>query len=123
MSYLPSLPDGSLLDAFQAQPELAHSIHEFAHILMRGSSPFTEGERELIAAFVSTLTARTKCRYCPSGWQGISREESSPSGQMTFSGTRPATKCLTPAPTGMRAISACCANEITETSLLAELAM
>lgn len=61
MSYLPSIPNGSLLDAFKAQPDLARRIHEFAHLLMRGPSPFTEGERELIAAFVSTLNG---CDYC-----------------------------------------------------------
>lgn len=61
MSYLSSLPDASLLDAFRAHPELARSIHEFAETLMRGPSPFSEGERELIAAYVSSLNG---CDYC-----------------------------------------------------------
>jgi AhpD family alkylhydroperoxidase len=61
MSHLPSLPNGSLLEAFKAYPELAGPIHEFAQTLMRGSSPFSEGERELIAAYVSSLNG---CEYC-----------------------------------------------------------
>lgn len=61
MSYLPSRSDASLVDVFRASPELAHPIHQFGETLMRGDSPFGPGERELIAAFVSTLNG---CEYC-----------------------------------------------------------
>lgn len=61
MSYLPSIPDGTLLDVFKTWPTLARHIHEFAETLMRGPSPFSEGERELIAAYVSSLNG---CEYC-----------------------------------------------------------
>lgn len=61
MSFLPSMPKASLLDVFKAYPELAAPIHEFAHALMRGRSPFSEGERELIAAYVSSIN---HCEYC-----------------------------------------------------------
>lgn len=46
---------------FRAYPELARPLHEFAHRLLRGPSPFTEGEREVLAAYVSRLT---HCAFC-----------------------------------------------------------
>ena len=61
MSYLPSSSDASLIDVFRAWPELARPIHQFGEALMREDSPFKPGERELIAAFVSTLNG---CEYC-----------------------------------------------------------
>jgi len=62
MSFLPSLPRGaSLLDLFKKFPETSEPLIEFHEVLLRGSSPFTEAERELIAAYVSGLN---KCRYC-----------------------------------------------------------
>ncbi|QBQ54322.1 carboxymuconolactone decarboxylase family protein [Nitrosococcus wardiae] len=61
MSYLPSLPKGTLLEVFKAYPALARPLHAFAETLMRGPSPFSEGEREFIAAFVSSLNG---CDYC-----------------------------------------------------------
>lgn len=50
-----------MIDVFRAYPELARPLHEFAQQLMRGSSPFTEGERELLAAYVSRLN---HCAFC-----------------------------------------------------------
>jgi uncharacterized peroxidase-related enzyme len=62
MPHLPSLPQGaSLLDVFKAFPETNKPLIEFHEILMRGPSPFSEAERELIAAYVSGLN---RCRYC-----------------------------------------------------------
>lgn len=62
MAFLPSLPKGaSLLDLFKAFPETSKPLIEFHEVLLRGPSPFTEGERELIAAYVSGLN---HCRYC-----------------------------------------------------------
>jgi uncharacterized peroxidase-related enzyme len=62
MPFLPSLRAGaSLLDLFKAFPETSKPLIEFHEVLLRGSSPFTEGERELIAAYVSGLN---RCRYC-----------------------------------------------------------
>src|SRR5499427_226715 len=60
--FLPSLPKGaSLLDLFKAFPETSIPLIQFHEVLLRGPSPFTEGERELIAAYVSGLN---QCRYC-----------------------------------------------------------
>ena len=62
MPFLPSLPKGaSLLHLFKAFPETSKPLIEFHEALLRGRSPFTEGERELIAAYVSGLN---HCRYC-----------------------------------------------------------
>ena len=62
MTYLKSLPeDGVLLDVFRAHPETARPLMEFHELIMRRPSAFTDGERELIAAYVSGVNA---CGYC-----------------------------------------------------------
>ena len=62
MPFLRSLRAGSsLLDVFKAFPETSKPLIEFHEVLLRGPSPFTEAERELIAAYVSGLN---RCRYC-----------------------------------------------------------
>jgi uncharacterized peroxidase-related enzyme len=62
MSYLHSLPVGaSLIDLFKAFPQTSAPLIEFHEVLLRGPSPFTAAERELIAAYVSGLN---RCEYC-----------------------------------------------------------
>lgn len=62
MSYLPSLSSGAtLLDVFKKFPDTNRPLIEYHEALLRGPSPFTEAERELIAAYVSGLN---RCRYC-----------------------------------------------------------
>ncbi len=62
MTYLPSLPqDAVLLDVFRAYPETARPLLDYHEALLRGPSPLSVAERELIAAYVSALNA---CRYC-----------------------------------------------------------
>lgn len=62
MSYLRSLPpDATLIDIFRAYPEAARPLLDYHELVMRGPSPFTPGERELIAAYVSGINA---CTYC-----------------------------------------------------------
>lgn len=68
MSFLRSMPAASLVDIFKAYPELAKPIHEFAEVLMRGPSPFSEQEREMIAAYVSSLNG---CDYCRASHLGV----------------------------------------------------
>jgi uncharacterized peroxidase-related enzyme len=58
---LPSLPDVGLLQIFQTFPKHARPLIDYHEVLMRGDSPFTAAERELIAAYVSGLNG---CRYC-----------------------------------------------------------
>ena len=48
---------------FRFRPETARPLNELVEVLLRGPSTLTRGERELIAAYVSTLN---KCRYCSS---------------------------------------------------------
>jgi AhpD family alkylhydroperoxidase len=62
MAHLPSLPEGAtLLDVFKAFPETNKPLIEFHEALLRGPSPFSEAERESIAAYVSGIN---RCRYC-----------------------------------------------------------
>jgi len=62
MTYLPSLPgDAVLLDVFRAYPEIYRPLLDYHQALLRGPSPLSVAERELIAAYVSGLNA---CRYC-----------------------------------------------------------
>ena len=46
---------------FRFRPETAGPLNELVEVLLRGPSTLTRGERELIAAYVSSLNA---CRYC-----------------------------------------------------------
>src|ERR1700750_3516909 len=43
------------------RPETGRPLSELAEVLLRGPSPLTRGEGELIAAYVSALN---DCRYC-----------------------------------------------------------
>jgi len=62
MPFLASLPKGaSLLDVFKTFPVTSKPLIEFHEALLRGPSPFSVAERELIAAYVSGLN---RCRYC-----------------------------------------------------------
>jgi uncharacterized peroxidase-related enzyme len=62
MVHLPSMPrDATLLDVFRVFPDTNRPLLEFHEALLRRPSPFTEAERELIAAYVSGLNG---CRYC-----------------------------------------------------------
>ncbi|HEX3591573.1 MAG TPA: peroxidase-related enzyme [Pseudonocardiaceae bacterium] len=62
MSYLSSLPDNAmLLDVFRAFPETSRPLLDYHELVMRGPSPFTAAEREVIAAYVSGVNA---CTYC-----------------------------------------------------------
>lgn len=64
MSHLPSLGSSpSLLDVFKRFRETSRPLIEFHEVLLRGPSPFSEADRELIAAYVSGLN---HCRYCHS---------------------------------------------------------
>lgn len=62
MSHLSSLPeDAVLLDVFRAFPATARPLIAYHEALMRGPSPLSVAERELLAAYVSGLNA---CAYC-----------------------------------------------------------
>ena len=62
MAYLRSLPDRAVLrDVFAAFPQTSRPLLDYHQALLRGPSPFSVAERELIAAYVSGLNA---CDYC-----------------------------------------------------------
>jgi uncharacterized peroxidase-related enzyme len=46
---------------FRFRPETAGPMNQLAEVLLRGDSSLTRGERELIAAYVSSLN---ECRFC-----------------------------------------------------------
>jgi uncharacterized peroxidase-related enzyme len=54
-------PDASMLDVYRLDMELARPLLRLQQQLLRGPSPFTAAERELIAAYVSGLNA---CGFC-----------------------------------------------------------
>src|SRR5215475_8738920 len=52
------------------RPETGKSLYELAQILLRGPSPLTEAERELIASYVSY---RNDCMFCWSSHAAAAR--------------------------------------------------
>ena len=91
MSFLPSIPNASLLDVLKAYSELVTPLHEFAEALMRGPSPFSPGQRELIAAHVSSLNG---CDYRRSSHSAVAERFGVPGGR----GRRSRQKGVDPAP-------------------------
>ena len=62
MAYLQSLPERAVLrDVFAAFPHTSRPLLDYHQALLRGPSPFSVAERELLAAYVSGLNA---CGYC-----------------------------------------------------------
>jgi uncharacterized peroxidase-related enzyme len=62
LAHFRSLPDDAvLMDVFRAYPETSRPLLGYHEVVMRGPSPFTPGERELIAAYVSGVNS---CSYC-----------------------------------------------------------
>lgn len=62
MPQLRSLPAEPVMrDLYRAYPATSKPLGELTEAAMRGPSPFTQGQRELIAAYVSGLNA---CTYC-----------------------------------------------------------
>src|SRR5271167_910672 len=62
MPQLRSLPAQPVMrDLYRAYPATCRPLGEFTEAAMRGPSPFTQAQRELIAAYVSGLNV---CAYC-----------------------------------------------------------
>jgi hypothetical protein len=54
MPLLRSLPEQPVMrDLYRSQPVSCKPLGELTEVAMRGPSPFTQGQRELIAAYVS----------------------------------------------------------------------
>jgi AhpD family alkylhydroperoxidase len=58
-----SLPEDlpGITSAFAFRPDTAKPMRELAEALLRGPNTLTSGEREMIAAFVSS---RNDCQFC-----------------------------------------------------------
>jgi uncharacterized peroxidase-related enzyme len=58
-----ALPEGlpGITSGFAFRPETAKPLRELAEVLLRGPNTLTSGERETIAAFVSS---RNDCHFC-----------------------------------------------------------
>jgi uncharacterized peroxidase-related enzyme len=62
MPFFKSLPpDATAKDVLRMNKPVGRALIELHQTLMRGESPLTPGERELIAAYVSGLN---ECQYC-----------------------------------------------------------
>lgn len=62
MSFLKEFPDNvHLADVLKAFPGGIEVLMKFHDVVLRGSSPLSIGEREMIAAYVSRLNG---CRFC-----------------------------------------------------------
>ncbi|MEW6688489.1 MAG: peroxidase-related enzyme [Pseudomonadota bacterium] len=72
MSFLKTLPtDAVLLHVFRAFAETSAPLLAYHEVLLRGPSPLSVAERELIAAYVSGLNA---CAYCHGVHEATARE-------------------------------------------------
>ncbi len=80
MSFLNSLPpDAALLNVFKSFPVTSKPLIEYHEVLLRGPSPLSVAERELIAGYVSGLNA---CDYCHGVHEATAREFGIPEGLM-----------------------------------------
>jgi uncharacterized peroxidase-related enzyme len=61
MTQLALASEASLSDAFRRWPEHARRLYAYVEQVMRGPSPLSEGQRELLAAFVSRLNGCSSC--------------------------------------------------------------
>lgn len=68
MTYLRSLPDGTLFDIFLQYPQFSDPLHVFLEALLRGDSPFSPAEREMLAGFVSGVN---ECGFCSTVHIGV----------------------------------------------------
>ena len=68
-----SLPAGipGIVSLFQYRPDTGNALNELAELLLRGESPLSQGERELIASYISYSN---ECKFCSSIHGAIARE-------------------------------------------------
>ena len=74
-----SVPEGvpGIRSLVMFRPESGQYLYELAQVLLRGVSPLSEAERELIAAFVSS---RNDCMFCMSSHAAATRYDELPIG-------------------------------------------
>ncbi|MHA4846514.1 carboxymuconolactone decarboxylase family protein [Flavitalea antarctica] len=71
MAYI-NVPEGvpGIRSLAMYRPETGKHLYELAQVLLRGPSPLTEAEREMIATFVSS---RNSCVFCTSSHAAAAR--------------------------------------------------
>lgn len=71
MAYI-QVPEGvpGIRSLVMFRPETGQYLYELAQVLLRGESPLSEAERELIAAYVSS---RNNCMFCMSSHAAAAR--------------------------------------------------
>jgi uncharacterized peroxidase-related enzyme len=71
MAHIP-VPEGvpGIRSLVMFRPETGEYLYELAQVLLRGDSPLSEAERELIAAYVSS---RNECMFCMSSHAAAAR--------------------------------------------------
>ncbi len=77
MTYLPSIPNGTLFDIFLQYPEFSDPLHVFLEQLLRGPSPFSDAEREMIAGYVSGVN---ECNFCSNVLTGVAAARGAEAG-------------------------------------------
>ena len=78
MGFLPSLPEKTnLSDVFKAYPKGVANLLRYHDDILRSNSPFTIGERELIAALVSRLNG---CEFCSNAHTFYAESYGAPEG-------------------------------------------
>lgn len=67
-----SVPEGvpGIRSLVMFRPESGQYLYELAHVLLRGESPLSEAERELISAYVSS---KNDCIFCMSSHAAAAR--------------------------------------------------
>ena len=75
MPLLRALPEKPVTrDLYKSRPVSCKPLGELTEVAMRGPSPFMQGQRELIAAYVSGLNAYKYCHsYARSCRRGVWR--------------------------------------------------
>ncbi|MET0299886.1 MAG: peroxidase-related enzyme [Flavitalea sp.] len=71
MAYI-NVPEGvpGIRSLVMFRPETGKYLYELAQVLLRGPSPLTEAEREIIATYVSS---RNECKFCMSSHAAAAR--------------------------------------------------
>jgi hypothetical protein len=69
MAFFPSMPDADMKHTLAREPAIGIPFSQLNEAVMRGDAPFSAGEQELLAAYVSALNGdRQRNVQNPSRW-------------------------------------------------------
>jgi uncharacterized peroxidase-related enzyme len=77
MAFFSSAPDADMKRTLAREPAIGIPFSQLNEAVMRGDAPFTAGERELLAAYVSALNG---CDYCQCEHAALATAFGLPSG-------------------------------------------